>query len=201
MSMNCRLLSLSPAQVAALRSTPSLTQELVVVSEYELIGALYRRMQKSPPSDPRRDAMLAEAKAKLASLGAVEPPLGLEKSWHMLHYLFTGHTTPANAPGDALMSGEPVGDDVGYGPARLIDEAATVAFARFLDTQDVRRLQQRVSYSEMTRLQIYAMPMGGGTEAEFERELRDEVGHYFPALQAYVAKTSSRGHAMLTWIS
>jgi len=38
---------------------------------------------------------------------------------------FTGHIDGANAPGNLLMSGQELGDNVGYGPTRLHDEKET----------------------------------------------------------------------------
>jgi uncharacterized protein DUF1877 len=45
-----------------------------------------------------------------------EEALGLEKSWHMLHYLLTGHLSPEGGPGEVLMTGEEVGEDWATAP-------------------------------------------------------------------------------------
>jgi Domain of unknown function (DUF1877) len=60
-------------------------------------------------------------------------PLELGKSWHMLHYLFTGHVDASAAPGNALLAGARLGEDLGFGPPRLHDERETRDFARFLE--------------------------------------------------------------------
>jgi Domain of unknown function (DUF1877) len=219
MSMICWVLGLSSAQIGALRATPSLTSDLTRVAEHEEARAqrdeMTKRMspeQRSAAEARRRGfeatpaarealARIAEARARLAGIGPFESALDLEKSWHMLHYLFTGHVDDSNAPGNALLTGESIGDDVGYGPARLHDETATREFGRFLETLDVARLQARVNLREMTRLRVYAMPMGPGSDAEYESELRAEVGHYFPLLREYVSRMSERRHGLLTWVS
>jgi Domain of unknown function (DUF1877) len=219
MSMMCWVLGLSPAQIGALRATPSLTSDLTRVAENDEARARREEMTKrmSPEqrsaSEARRQAFeatpvarealtrIAEARARLAGIGPFEPALDLAKSWHMLHYLFTGHVDDSNAPGNALLTGESIGDDVGYGPARLHDETATREFARFLETVDVARLQARVNLREMTRLRVYAMPMGPGSDAEYESELRAEVAHYVPLLRDYVARMSEKRYGLLTWVS
>ena len=54
---------------------------------------------------------------------------------------------------------------------------------------------------EMTRLRIYAMPMGPGSDAEYESELRTEVAHYVPLLRDYVARMLEKRYGLLTWVS
>ncbi|MEU8228728.1 YfbM family protein [Actinoplanes sp. NPDC048967] len=47
--------------------------------------------------------------------------LDLDKAWHGIHFLLTGgswETSPG--AGEAVLGGDPVGDDLGYGPARLL---------------------------------------------------------------------------------
>jgi Domain of unknown function (DUF1877) len=119
----------------------------------------------------------------------------------MLHYLFTGHVGTSSAPGDLLLTGEDLGDDVGYGPARLHGPTETRDFSRFLEMQDLARLQARVNLREMDRQGVYAMPFGSGSDAENESELRNEVGRYFPLLRDYVRKMSEKGNGLLAWVS
>jgi uncharacterized protein DUF1877 len=219
MSMMCWVLGLSPAQIGALRATPSLASDLTRVAENNEARVqrdeMIKRMspeQRSAAEARRREfeatpivrealVRIAEARARVAGIGPFESALDLEKSWHMLHYLFTGHVDDSNAPGNALLTGESIGGDVGYGPARLHDETATREFARFLETLDVARLQARVNLREMTRLRVYAMPMGPGSDAEYEGELRTEVAHYVPLLRDYVARMSEKRYGLLTWVS
>jgi hypothetical protein len=47
--------------------------------------------------------------------------LDLDKAWHGIHFLLTGsswETSPG--AGEAVLGGDPIGDDLGYGPARLL---------------------------------------------------------------------------------
>jgi hypothetical protein len=53
----------------------------------------------------------------------------------------------------------------------------------------------------MSRLGIYSIPMGPGSDSESEKELRDEVGFYFPLLRDYVRKISDKGGGLLVWVS
>jgi hypothetical protein len=220
MSMICRVVGLSPAQIAALRTTPSLASDLARVTQdgqlrarlddamkrmpperKQAIEAQYRASIEAMPGAKEAQARLDEARGRLAGIGPFEQALDLEKSWHMLHYLVTGHTDASNAPGDALLTGEPLGEDLGYGPARLHDETETREFGRFLETLDLARLQDRVNFQEMTRLGVYSMPMGGSPDAQYESELRAEVRRYFPLLRDYVVKMSQKQDGLLIWLS
>jgi hypothetical protein len=152
------------------------------------------------PAMKESQAMIARAQARVAAIGPLERALSLEKSWHMLHYLFTGHVSPASAPGDLLL-GEDLGEDLGYGPPRLHGPSATREFSDFLQTQDLARLQARVNLEEMARIGVYAMPMGRGSTAEYEGELRSEVGLFFPRLRDYVQAMAAKGNGLLLWLS
>ena len=117
MSMICWVLGLSPAQIKALRATPSLASDVAMV-------AVLDEMTKTMPPEKRQafQQRMSEARARLAPIGPLEQALSIEKSWHMLHYLFTGHVDASDAPGNALLTGQAVGENLGYGPARLQDE-------------------------------------------------------------------------------
>jgi hypothetical protein len=166
-----------------------------------VFDAQYRTSIEATPAAREAQARVGEARARLAGIGPFEQALNLEKSWHILHYLVTGHTDDFNAPGDALLTGEPLGEDVGYGPARLHDETATQQFGRILETLDLTQLQARVNLREMKRLRVYSMPMGPGSDAEYENELRAEVANYFPLLRDYVVRMSEKHDGLLIWIS
>ena len=46
----------------------------------------------------------------------------LDKAWHCIHFMLTGSTYDVTQPlGGAVLGGDGVGDDLGYGPARILD--------------------------------------------------------------------------------
>ncbi|MGA8496213.1 MAG: DUF1877 family protein [Xanthobacteraceae bacterium] len=218
--MMCWMLGVSSAQMTALRANPSLAGDLAGLAQDEQLQARraaainrmppekreaaearYRALMERMPEAREAETRKAAARARLEPIGPFEQALDLEKSWHIFHYLFTGHVDDAKAPGDALLTGEELGDDVGYGPARLHDEKETQDFARFLNVLDVARLQERLNYREMSRVGVYSMPMGPGSDAEFEAELRAEVGAYFPRLRDYVVRMAEKQDGLLIWLS
>ena len=123
MSLICWVLGLAPAQIKALRATPSLASDVAMV-------AVLDEMTKTMPPEKRQafQQRMSEARARLAPIGPLEQALSIEKSWHMLHYLFTGHVDASDAPGNALLTGQAVGENLGFGPPRLQDELRTREF-------------------------------------------------------------------------
>jgi hypothetical protein len=183
MSMICSLLAVTPAQIATIRQRPELTADFVFAAWDEGEGDLG-----------------AEA---LASLGPPPRPLELQKSWHIMHFLMTGDAGVSDHPGGALFLGEPLGDDVGYGPARVQTPGECRAFADFLASTDLAQLQGRLNYREMDRLGVYGLPMSS-TDADdglFEDQIRRELAWSFPALRDFVCEAADRGHGFLIWIS
>jgi Domain of unknown function (DUF1877) len=144
---------------------------------------------------------IGEARERITALDAIEPTLSLDGTWHILHYLFTGHIGPASAPGDALLTGEALGEDLVYGPVRLHGPSETREFGHFLEKQDLPTLQRRVDLKEMGRLRVYGLPRGPRPGVEYESEVRQVVGRYFPLLRDYVRRMSDKGNGLLLWVS
>jgi len=214
---------LSRSQIAALRATPPLVRDLVEVTQADardadLAEALSRmtaeqrktaearsRALDQMPGEEEYRSRLAAARTRLRGIGTLQQALCLEKSWHILHYLFTSHVDPSEAPGNALLTGEPLGDDLGYGPARLHGAKETRDFADFLAAQNVMRLQQRVNYHEMSSIPLYGMPGSSrpdtDTVAEYESELREEVAYFFSRLRDYVSAMAEKQNGLLLWFS
>jgi hypothetical protein len=85
-----------------------------------------------------------------------EPELDLEKSWHGIHYLLTGTAwgTEAGA-GAAILGGEEIGVDDGYGPARILRPELVRTIAMALDGLDLVALRARFDPAAMSSAGIY----------------------------------------------
>lgn len=182
MSMICSVLGVSPAQIAALKATPALASYLAMHADEAALGA-------------------SVAPGLLAALGPIGAVLDLHKSWHILHYLFSGHVGPTTFPADALMSGEELGEDMGYGPPRLHDANATGAFAEFLKPLTLETLDARIDLAAMQRAGVYATPMGARASKRDEAELHSEIAAYFEPLRGYVVQMAEMRNGLLVWLS
>ena len=130
---------------------------------------------------------------------AGRPPVAdLHKSWHMFHFLFTGNASGGTPPASLLLDGgEEVGEDLGYGPARLLDPATTAALAGFVAPLTVDALKRRLDGPRMAALSIY--PAFDATDAA--QEYGDDVEHYFPLLRDHLAAAAAGREATLVWLS
>ena len=178
MSMIFGMVSLTPGQITSLRATPALASDVMYADQEE------------------------GSELRIAGLGKIEAPLDLDKSWHILHYTFTGDIGPVGSPGDALMAGEDLGSDIsGYGPPRLLDPDGTKRFAEFLQRLDLETLQNRANREAMMAAGVYALPMGPGAETEFEIGVRREISSYFPLLRDYVLEAARKGNGLFMWLT
>lgn len=85
-----------------------------------------------------------------------EPELDLDKSWHVLHYLLTGTAWEiGDGAGAAILGGEEIGEDGGYGPPRLLDAEKVRVISEALDTLDVGMLRARFDVDAMMAADIY----------------------------------------------
>jgi hypothetical protein len=210
MGMSCSLLGLTPAQVARLRMDPSLAPAVIDVLNEQAYWTFVEKLLPSQPAAQRpqlerqmKEALtrLARARERLTGFGSLEEALDLDKSWHVLHYVFTGGVGGEPLPAGALLAGDEVGPDVGYGPARLLGQAAVRQFSDFLGAANLEYLQDRVDVVRMSQLGIYGTPVGPGPSVDYERELREWVASMFPPLKSYVAKMAQLGDGLLVWLS
>jgi hypothetical protein len=209
MSMNAYARCVSPFEVAALKRNPATARSLVGTGTLGGLGARTPNLLKnigllrqgggtgvlaSPALQRELERQIAAANA--APAADPERVLDLHKSWHVLHYLFTGEAEGGIPPANALLGGRELGDDMGYGPPRLHEPAATAAFARFLAPLTVEELQGRVDLERMSELEIYCCGDDGSAD-----EIREDVAHFFPRLQSFVATAANNGNGLLMWLS
>lgn len=132
--------------------------------------------------------------------GDEEPPntVDVDKIWHGIHYLLTGSAGEGTDPlAQAILGGKPVGEDLGYGPARVLrpDKVAAVATALAAVTPD--DLRERFDPEDMEAQQIYL------AEA-FADNSEEEIGYLldgFATLQAFYRDAAARGDAVIQWIA
>jgi Domain of unknown function (DUF1877) len=210
--MVCSVLGVTPAQISALRARPSLVRDLVLVVHDNRLKALLEDVIRHTPAERQAElverqtrfeqspagselsARTAQARVATAVLGPIGSELGLESSWPLLHFVLT-----EGAPGDLLLSGEIIGEDLGRGPARLHDEAQTRELSQLLAQQDLEQLSARVDLNAIANLDVLAVPEEPGPD--YENELRAEVGIYFPRLRDYVRTMADQGNGLLVWHS
>jgi hypothetical protein len=82
--------------------------------------------------------------------------LDLDKAWHGLHFLLADSPwETVDGAGEAVLGGDPIGDDVGYGPARLMTPAKVRVVAAGLRDVGVDALRGRYDAATLSAAQIY----------------------------------------------
>jgi len=148
----------------------------------------------------------AEHEAVLASPGRAaelvedEPPdpkrgVDLDTAWHGIHWLLTGTAYDADtAVGQAIFGGEPIGANLGQGPAHLIDAASVKKIAAALESLDADDLAERVDAEAMQDADIYP---GFWQETDvFQGWLRPR----YKALRKFYRRAAKHGSPVLTAI-
>lgn len=123
------------------------------------------------------------------------PVLDIHKSWHGLHWLLCQDARDGPEPlKQAVLGGEEIGEDLGYGPARLVDAATVRAVAAALAAISRDTLQQRFNPKAMAAAQIYAFDAG---DADWRADFLDA----FDGVKRLFSDAASRGHSVLIWLT
>ena len=135
------------------------------------------------------------------SLGTKEAPakpaneeLDLHKSWHCLHFMFTGKVegSDGTALGDAVLGGREIGGeeaDTGYGPPRGLTPAQVRAVAGALAEFPIDHKAREFDAAAADRAGIY-----------FAHHGAEELKEYFTQLRNFYEDAASKGNAVLLWI-
>lgn len=80
----------------------------------------------------------------------------LDKAWHGVHWLLTGSAEPTTATASlAILGGEPFGEDLGYGPARILSPESSRDVGQLLASLDFAALRDRVDPDAMDAAGVY----------------------------------------------
>jgi hypothetical protein len=198
MSMICNLRQASREDIARLREDPGRIMAFLYGEEVarlasppagRLLSRLFGGRKRSPSPQvqwsPRQDG----------------DQVDLEKTWHGLHFLFTGTAWEGKEPASSLLlGGSEIGDvDVGYGPARALRPDEVKRFADYLLSVTPEELKGRYDPERMVALQIYP-EVWGADEQEGDPDF-DYLLEGFETLRDFVVKARDAGDGVIIYLN
>lgn len=132
--------------------------------------------------------------------GDDEPPnyLDVDKAWHGIHFMRTGSADGGEEPLSlAVLGGEEVGEDMGYGPARILAPQQVQSIASALTSLGESGFRSRFAPQKMETAGIYPEVIW----VRDEQEALDYVMENYEHLVAFYANAASRGDGVILWLS
>jgi len=100
----------------------------------------------------------------------------LEKEWHLIHYILCGELEPDGTPlGDAVLGGNPMGPDLGYGHGRLIHSGRVTEISDALAKANFDSLYSSIDQSDKKLKEVYSNFEFEDNERKYHIELLEEL--------------------------
>jgi hypothetical protein len=122
-----------------------------------------------------------------------------DKAWHAIHFLLTGSAWEGDPPLNFIATGgTPIGEDLGYGPARALSSAEVKILANALEPLSAEQLSQRFDPEAMMAQDIYPAIWDRPVE---EDDTLAYVVEIYTDLRQFIIDTAREGNALLIVIS
>jgi hypothetical protein len=199
MSMICKYRTLLGDEARRARADEDYLMSLIYPVVDAEVAAMTRKARKRMPAGIRTLLNLTGARMPTLDAEPVEsgggPVLDIHKSWHGLHWLLCQSAWDGPEPlKHAVLGGHEIGEDLGYGPARLVDAATVRAVAAALTGISHSTLQQRFNPKAMAAAEIYAFDPA-------DADWRDDFLDAFERVKQFFADAAGRGDSVLIWLS
>jgi hypothetical protein len=204
MSMNGMLRRIAAADIARIRKDEEYLAVLTAPRFGPMAIDIDEAMRRSPwwVRWPMRILGRKQLKAMRAAQKQTAEPqpdsgeiLDLHKSWHGLHWLLCQDAWDGPEPFKyAILGGEDIGEDTGYGPPRLVMPEMVQRVWTGLAELDTRTLLKRYDGGRMDAADIYP-----GNFAE-DDDWRDDMRRDYGRLRSFYERAAKAGDGVLSWI-
>jgi hypothetical protein len=128
--------------------------------------------------------------------------LDLDKSWHGLHFLFTGTAWEGQEPGCFLVrGGEEIGDEDSESQPRVLDANQVRQFSAFLSSLSAVEFEHRFDPERMTALEIYPERIWKRDPAAHGESTFEYLRQAFDDLRPFVGAAAEQGDAIIVSLS
>lgn len=208
MSMICEYRQLTPAELDKLSRNPDKVEDFLeefdADDELEGVdvdeddsdfgdeeGGAAAADDKDEEEEEGEDEFALDRDEGSNGVGAMGKYFSLDKSWHALHFLLNDHPTDGSGPlFDAILGGTEIGEDMGYGPPRVLTPNEVRAVAAALNKLDKTSMKKKFDPKAMEKHEIY---VGNQDFAELATRLKD--------LTTFFEEASENGNGMLLILS
>jgi hypothetical protein len=178
---------------------PAATRAILECLPAEMHVEAAARMRQSLAGLPGLADLYAEETEALKAAGTgdddLPEALDIRKSWHPLHFVLCGQAWDAPWPmGAVVLGGEPLGDDMGYGPARVLTPAQVMELADALQALGDAGVLARYAPAELEAADI--APSGWEDPGEDE-ERREWMLDTWREVRDYYVDARRRGYGMI----
>lgn len=127
--------------------------------------------------------------------------LDIDKSWHAIHFTLTGQAYGSEEDdilSNLVLGGKPVnGEDMGYGPARLLTKEETTQLSEALKEWDKTAFREKFHMTDMLENDIYPLMSGEDDEEDFFTY----VWACFDAVKEFFQQAAEAKQCVLTFIA
>ncbi|MES3035274.1 MAG: YfbM family protein [Gemmatimonadota bacterium] len=121
----------------------------------------------------------------------------VDKAWHAIHFMLAGDPDGGEAPAaSVVLGGVEVGEDLGYGPARLLTSEEVREIGLFLQGMPPEQFSLRYAPAEMDAAEIYPVVW-----VEDGEEGREYVAHAYERLRKFYLEAAARGDSVVAWLT
>ena len=126
-----------------------------------------------------------------------ENTIDVDKSWHGIHFILSEIAkTGSNALESVVLGGEPLGEDLGYGPPRVLNPSEVKHIAAALSGISSEQFESAFNPVAMEAAEIY--PQIWERDG---KEALEYMTNFFPSLVAFYAEAASRGDGVILWLA
>jgi len=133
--------------------------------------------------------------AEFVNGDSFEVQADLDKNWHTIHYLLTGEPEPdSSALGSAILGGEEVGEDLGYGPARLITPEKVAEISTALGGVNLSEKYDQINKDDPGLAQLYC-------SFKFTDGEKEHLNSFFTELIKMYAEAAKNENAVVAYLA
>lgn len=129
--------------------------------------------------------------------GAIPHHVDVDKAWHAIHFVLNGDVWGGDGPlGLAVMGGEEIGEDVGYGPARFLTPTEVHQVAQALLDFSPEQFGSRFDAQALHAAEIYPQIW-----LDDHDEAREYVVSHYSLLVDFYRSAAGRGDGALLFLN